>query len=205
MLPPPETQVFRKGLPSPQPFLMNRQSTATAPWTVPEGDYPSSCPPNEQATEQAEVGTPGEQALKGIRRRWQQASLARATAPLGGVKLMETAAQQRQLELEGPAASTEARRGALKAAAAKHSAVKSKPAKHLRCYRASQRAWKACLNMAQRAQTTEARPVDTRAWSAWQKSPCLRVSRKILALRMIPKGQEQPCKTAPWSCPRRRG
>ena len=37
-----------------------------------EGDCPSSCPPAEQA----EASAPGAQALKGMRRRWQQASLA---------------------------------------------------------------------------------------------------------------------------------
>ena len=108
------------GLPKHRNSPLDRTSLA-------EGDCPSSCPP----TEQAGAGAPGEQALKGIRRRWQQASLARTAAPSEGVELTETATQQRQLELEGPAASAEAWRGTLKAAAAKHSAVKSKPAKPL--------------------------------------------------------------------------
>ena len=84
-----------------------------------EGDCPSSCPP----TEQTGAAAPGVQSLKGIRLRWQQASLARATTPSEGVELTEGPAYQRQQELEG--------RGTFKAAAAKHSAVKSKPSKPL--------------------------------------------------------------------------
>ena len=87
----------------------------------------SSCPPDEHA----EVGTLGERVLKGIRRRWQQASLARAEASSDELNLKEATTQQRQLEVERPATSAEAGRGALKAAAAKHSAVKSKPSKPL--------------------------------------------------------------------------
>ena len=75
---------------------------------------------------------PGEQVLKGIRRRWQQASLARTSAPPAGAEPTEandSSAHQRQLELEGPEVPAEAWRGTVKAAAAKHSAVKSKAAK----------------------------------------------------------------------------
>ena len=41
-----------------------------------EGDCPSSCPSAERT--EAGTGTPCAQVLKGMRRRWQQASLARA-------------------------------------------------------------------------------------------------------------------------------
>ena len=64
-----------------------------------EGDCPSSCP----LTEQTGVGARGEQALKGIRRRWRQASLARAAAPTEGAEPTETIALQKQPEREGQA------------------------------------------------------------------------------------------------------
>ena len=87
-----------------------------------EGDCPSSCPPAEQA----ETGAPGAHALKGMRRRWQQASLARTGEPSDSGEPRETDMSQQQLERERPATSTETGRGTLKAAATKHSAVKSK-------------------------------------------------------------------------------
>ena len=92
-----------------------------------EGDCPSSCPPAEQA----EAGAPGAQALKGMRRRWQQASMARTGAPSDRGEPRETDTAQQQLERERPATSTETCRGTLKAAATKHSAVKSKAVKPL--------------------------------------------------------------------------
>ena len=82
--------------------------------------------PNEQVV----AVPPGEQVLK----RWQQASLARTSAPPAEAEPTETndsSAHQRQLELEGPGVRAEAWRGPVKAAAAKHSAVKSKAAKPL--------------------------------------------------------------------------
>ena len=94
---------------------------------VTEGDCPSSCPPAEQA----EAGVPGAQALKGMRRRWQQASQARTGAPSDRGEPRETDTSQQQLERERTATSTETCRGTLKAAATKHSAVKSKAAKPL--------------------------------------------------------------------------
>ena len=93
-----------------------------------EGDCPSSCPPAEQA----EAGVPGAQALKGMRRRWQQASQARTGAPSDRGEPRETDTSQQQLERERTATSTETCRGILKAAATKHSAVKSKAVK-VRC------------------------------------------------------------------------
>ena len=92
-----------------------------------EGDCPSSCPPAEQA----EAGAPGAQALKGMRRRWQQASLARTGEPSDRGEPRERDTSQQQLERERPATSTETSRGTLKAAATKHSAVKSKAVKPL--------------------------------------------------------------------------
>ena len=84
-----------------------------------EGDCPSSCPPAERA----EAGTPGTQVLKGMRRRWQQASLARTGEPSGRGEPSETDASQHT--------STEMGKGTLQTAATKHSAVKSKAVKPL--------------------------------------------------------------------------
>ena len=47
---------------------------------VTEGDCPSSCPSAERT--EAGAGTPGALVLKGMRRRWQQASLARVGEPV---------------------------------------------------------------------------------------------------------------------------
>ena len=91
-----------------------------------EGDCPSSRPPAERA----ETGTPGAHALKGMRRRWQQASLARTGEPSDGGERSETDASQQRFEREKPATSTETGEGTLQTAA-KHSAVKSKAAKPL--------------------------------------------------------------------------
>ena len=66
-----------------------------------------------------------------MRRRWQQASLARTGEPSDGGEPRETNTSQQQLERERPATSMETGRGALKAAATKHSAVKSKAVKPL--------------------------------------------------------------------------
>ena len=107
--------------------LPEQQNSRLDQTSLAEGDCPSSCPP----TEQTGVGALGEQVLKGIRRRWRQASLARTAAPSEGVEPTETTAHQWQLELEGPATSTKTSTGTLKAATAKHGAVKSKPAKPL--------------------------------------------------------------------------
>ena len=92
-----------------------------------EGDCPSSCPPAEQA----EAGAPGAHALKGMRRRWQQASLALTGELSDRGEPRETDTSQQQLERERPATSMETGRGTLKAAATKHSAVKSKAVKPL--------------------------------------------------------------------------
>ena len=92
-----------------------------------EGDCPSSCPPAEQAV----TGAPGTQVLKGMRRRWQQASLARTGEPSDRAEPRETDASQQQFERERPATSTDTGKGTLQAAATKHSAVKSKVAKPL--------------------------------------------------------------------------
>ena len=53
---------------------------------IAEGGCPSSCPPAEQA----EAGAPGAQAVKGMRRRWQQASLARTGEPSDSGEPRET-------------------------------------------------------------------------------------------------------------------
>ena len=92
-----------------------------------EGDCPSSCPTDEQA----ETGAPGAHALKGMRRRWQQASLARTGEPSDRGEPSETDASQQRFEREKPATSTETGKGTLQTAATKHSAVKSKAAKPL--------------------------------------------------------------------------
>ena len=92
-----------------------------------EGDCPSSCPPAEQA----ETGAPGAHALKGMRRRWQQASLARTGEPSDRGEPSDTDASQQRFERERPATSTETGKGTLQTAATKHSAVKSKAAKPL--------------------------------------------------------------------------
>ena len=62
-----------------------------------EGDCPSSCPPAEQA----ETGAPGAHALKGMRRRWQQASLARTGEPSDRGEPSETDASQQRFEGKG--------------------------------------------------------------------------------------------------------
>ena len=80
----------------------------------------------QPVVEHAEAGAPGAQVLKGMRRRWQQASLARTGEPSDSGEPRETDMSQQQLERERPATSTETGRGTLKAAATKHSAVKSK-------------------------------------------------------------------------------
>ena len=67
--------------------------------------------------------------LKGMRRRWQQASLARAREPTDRGEPRETDASQQRSEKEKPATSTERGKGTLLTAATKHSAVKSKAAK----------------------------------------------------------------------------
>ena len=69
--------------------------------------------------------------LKGMRRRWQQASLARTGKPSDRAEPRETDASQQQFERERPATSTDTGKGTLQAAATKHSAVKSKAAKPL--------------------------------------------------------------------------
>ena len=94
---------------------------------VTEGDCPSSCPSAERT--EAGTGTPGALVL---RRRWQQASLARAGEPADrGV--IDAEASQQLTEEEKPiaAASTDRGKGTLLTAASKHSAVKSKAAKPL--------------------------------------------------------------------------
>ena len=66
-----------------------------------------------------------------MRRRWQQASQARTGAPSDRGEPRLTDTSQQQLERERTATSTETCRGTLKAAATKHSAVKSKAVKPL--------------------------------------------------------------------------
>ena len=98
---------------------------------VTEGDCPSSCPSAEQA--EAGTGTPGAHVLKGMRRRWQQASLARAGEPADRGEPIDTEASQQRTEKEklATATSTDRGKGTLLTAATKHSAVKSKAAKPL--------------------------------------------------------------------------
>ena len=98
---------------------------------VTKGDCPSSCPSAERA--EAGTGTPGALVLKGMRRRWQQASLARAGEPADRGDPIDAEASQQLTEEEKPVAatSTDRGKGTLLTAATKHSAVKSKAAKPL--------------------------------------------------------------------------
>ena len=111
---------------SPSSAPKQRHSPVSSSGQV-EGGCPSSCLPEDNVG----AGTRGEQVLKGIRRRWQQASLARAETSSEELSLKAANLQQRQLEVERPAIPGADGRGALKAAATKHSAVKSKPSKPL--------------------------------------------------------------------------
>ena len=120
MTEPAEITACPSGLPRHRENIQDNNNVA-------EGDCPSSCPPAEQA----EAGAPGAQALKGMRRRWQQASLARTGAPSEGGEPRELDTSQQQVERERPATTTETCRGTPKAAATKHSAVKSKAVKPL--------------------------------------------------------------------------
>ena len=94
-------------------------------------DCPSSCPSAKRT--EAGAGTPGALVLKGMRRRWQQASLARVGEPADRGDLIDAGVSQQLTEEEKPvaAASTDRGKEILLTAASKHSAVKPKAAKPL--------------------------------------------------------------------------
>ena len=98
---------------------------------VTEGDCPSSYPSVERT--EAGTGTPHAQVLKGMRRRWQQASLARAAEPTDRGDPIDADASQQPTAEDKQVAATSTDRGkvTLLTAASKHSAVKSKAAKPL--------------------------------------------------------------------------
>ena len=158
-----------------------------------EGDCPSSCPPAEQA----EAGAPGAQALKGMRRRWQQASQARTGAPSDRGERRETDTSQQQLERERTATPLRLVEGPYRPRPPNTVRLSPRRSNRWRCHSALQRVSKAHLHTAQRTQVNRACSAGILAESAWQKPPSPWALKKIPTHRKgIPQKRAQTCKSA---------